>query len=630
MDFTNVLTCDTEVYENYFLVMFKKMTTGEVLYFEKFNDSELDRASIFHIINKYTIVTFNGIKFDTLILEAALAGFNNKSIKHVCNLIIPPKVKGEEQKRGMQPWQVRKQLGISALQFDHIDLIEIAPLTGSLKIYAGRLHAKRMQDLPIEPDAIILKHQVKPMRKYCVNDNDNTGLLCRSLEKEIDLRCEMSKEYDIDLRSKSDAQIAEAVIKHELKKRYNIVPKKPTIKANTKVYYKAPENLEFKTDVMKEIFGLFKSEYFLIGASGHVELKTGKYLLDEDGEPLRNPKNNKKIDLPHNLYNKTFVLGETMYKVGMGGLHSCEKKTSHVKGKYLLKDYDVASFYPRIILNNKLFPRHIGIAFLKIYNSIVNIRLKAKKEGNTVVAESLKITINGLFGKLASKYSFVYSPDLMMQVTITGQLSLLMLIERLELEGVSVVSGNTDGIVVKMLPEQEQLVEDIVLEWEIDTDYIMESSEYLGLYSRDVNNYIAVAEDKIKAIGQYADPHIPKNKLKTNPTSEICPIAVKAYLRDATPIEDTINECDDITKFTSIRTVNGGAIKDGEHIGKVIRWYYGKNELTDIYYKTSGNKVPRSDGAVPLMDLPDELPTDIDHQWYINESYKFLKEIGAT
>jgi len=101
-------------------------------------------------------------------------------------------------------------------------------------------------------------------------------------------------------------------------------------------------------------------------------------------------------------------------------------------------------------------------------------------------------------------------------------------------------------------------------------------------------------------------------------------------LQHKTPIIKTINTCKDITKFTSIRTVNGGALKDGKEIGKVIRWYYGKNELTDIYYKTSGNKVPRSDGAVPLMDLPKQLPDDIDYNWYIDESNKFLKEIGAV
>jgi hypothetical protein len=35
--------------------------------------------------------------------------------------------------------------------------------------------------------------------------------------------------------------------------------------------------------------------------------------------------------------------------------------------------------------------------------------------------------------------------------------------------------------------------------------------------------------------------------------------------------------------------------------------------------------VPRSDGAFPLMDLPDDLPTNINYQWYIDEAYSLLK-----
>ena len=96
--------------------------------------------------------------------------------------------------------------------------------------------------------------------------------------------------------------------------------------------------------------------------------------------------------------------------------------------------------YPSIILNLGLYPKHLGTAFLEVYRSLVERRLAAKKEKRTVEANTLKIVINGSFGKLGSKWSTLYSPDLMLQVTLTGQLSLLMLIERLTLAGVPVRS----------------------------------------------------------------------------------------------------------------------------------------------------------------------------------------------
>ena len=117
---------------------------------------------------------------------------------------------------------------------------------------------------------------------------------------------------------------------------------------------------------------------------------------------------------------------------GIGGLHSQEKSISVVSNEtHVMRNADFASYYPFIILNQGLYPKHLGTKFLSVYRSIVETRLRAKADGNKLIAESLKITINGSFGKLGSKYSKLYSPNLMLATTITGQLTLLMLIEQL-------------------------------------------------------------------------------------------------------------------------------------------------------------------------------------------------------
>ncbi len=86
-----------------------------------------------------------------------------------------------------------------------------------------------------------------------------------------------------------------------------------------------------------------------------------------------------------------------------------------------------------------------------------------------------------------------------------------------------------------------------------------------------------------------------------------------------TPFEETIESCTDITKFLTLRNVNGGAEFKGEKLGKAIRWYYVKGSKDTINYCTNGNLVPRSYGSKPLMNLPEEFPKDIDYEWYINE-----------
>jgi hypothetical protein len=628
MDHKKLVTLDIECLTNYLLVMFRKVSTGDVLYFEKFNDSELNVKNILHLLNSYTVITFNGIKYDTLIIEAAIAGLSNSSIYKVSQMIID---------EGLQPWQVRKQVGFAALQIDHIDLIQVAPLKASLKIYAGRMHIKEMMDMPINHWEEIQEHQLPDIRYYCGLDLVDTEELFKTIEPEINLRALMSKEYEIDLRSKSDAQIAESVIKRELDERYDIRATRPKINPGTRFRYRPPENIAFQTDTLNEVLNQYTSLPFTVDPSGYM----GFNFKMEESDRLKSGKN--KGNFPEKKTKFKFDMGDTKYTVGIGGIHSNEKKARHVSDEnYIIRDYDVASYYPFIILNNKLTPRHLGDPFLRIYRAIVERRLEAKKKakqakkrGDTkayeywnAINESLKITINGSFGKLGSKWSCLYAPDLMMQVTITGQLSLLMLAESLELAGIRVISANTDGIVTKIPRALEGLVEDLLLEWELNTGYDLEPNDYISLNSRDVNNYIAVKEGETKGKGAYADQGSHFYQLRSNPTNEICATAVKAFLTDGKAVEETIRACADIRQFVSIRTVNGGAVKGERYIGKAVRWYYGADELDALFYSTSGNKVPRSDGAVPLMKLPDTMPEDIDFNWYINEAKDMLKQIG--
>ena len=70
-----------------------------------------------------------------------------------------------------------------------------------------------------------------------------------------------------------------------------------------------------------------------------------------------------------------------------------------------------------------------------------------------------------------------------------------MLIEMFELAGVSIVSGNTDGIVVYTHESNRAVIDGIVKQWERFTHFEMEHTIYKAYYSRDVNNYIAIRED---------------------------------------------------------------------------------------------------------------------------------------
>ena len=591
------LVFDTECYPNYWLIAFQSLASGKIIYFELTKDKPLDVAKLEWVMLNFCIIGFNSLDYDAPLTALALAGKSPAQLFNATERII---IQQEFPRNVLRSFKVKK------LVLDHIDLIEVAPLRASLKIYSGRLHTKKMQDLPFIVGTILSPEQIAIVRYYCTNDLNSTALLYNELVEQIKLRETMTVEYGVDLRSKSDAQVAEAVIVHEVEMLNWSRPQRPTIEPGTCYKYRVPNFIQYSSATMQWTMDVVRGANFYVSFDGTIGM----------------PPELKDLEIP---------IAGGIYRMGIGGLHSSETKVAHKADKNtLLLDRDVASYYPSIILNQMLFPQHLGANFLKVYQTLVTRRLKAKHEGLKIIADSLKITINGSFGKLGSPYSVLYSPDLLIQVTITGQLALLMLIERIELAGIPIVSANTDGVVIKCPADRRADLDAVVKGWEKDTAFETEETEYKAIYSRDVNNYIAVKIDgKTKVKGAYAERGSAGNsRLSKNPTGLICADAVLAFLATETPIFKTIRECKDITRFVSVRTVKGGAVKDGVYLGKSIRWYYRAGEEGEIIYASNGNKVPRSEGAKPLMELPNEFPDDINYKWYEAEAEKILQEIG--
>jgi len=599
------LLFDIEVYPNYFLASFRSFNTGKVIYFEAIDKIEFDIEKLRWILESGFTVGFNSLNYDLPITALALAKKPIALLKRATDQIILEK---------WRPSDILKQYKTKAIKGDHIDLIELTHLRANLKISGGRLHVPRMQDLPFPPDTVLTTDQITCVRWYNINsDLTNTAFIYQALQEQIALRTALSNEYEVDLRSKSDAQIAETVISKELTRLTGQRITRPVIDIGTVYRYNVPYFLQYKSAMMNAALNIVRNAHFIVDESG-------------------------SIAMPKEIGELKLSINNSVYRMGIGGLHSSETTISHhTDDEYILIDKDMTSYYPFIILNLGLYPQHLGTAFLDVYLSIVNRRITAKQQKNKVVADSLKITINGNFGKLGSKYSIFYSPDLLIQVTLTGQLTLLMLIERLELAGINVVSANTDGIVIKCHRSKQETLNKIVEQFEQDTRFKTEETLYKAVYSRDVNNYIAFKTDgSVKTKGAYSNPWNDNNgseKLKKNPTNIICIEAVQQYLADGTPLMATISQCADIRKFVTVRAVKGGAVKvwepgRAEYLGKSIRWYYAKDVTGDIVYALNGNKVPRSDGAKPLMDLPDSFPQDVDYEWYLQECEKILQEIG--
>jgi len=629
-----------------FLLCAKIVETGERFAFWWHNGG--DMAMLGEMIKRddLTWVSFNGINFDAPLLSAALAGKDPVVLKQMATEIINENAKA---------WMLPERFKYDNVEFDHIDLIEVAPgVRISLKTYAGRMAYPTMVDLPFHHDEDLSGDQLQVVEDYCFNDLGVTEELFKRLRSEINLRAEMSRDYDVDLRSKSDAQIAEAALRKVLG-----ITGKVEVNPPSHVTYRAPDFIQTDSpEINALIEKLHETQFKINHANGSPE--NPAWLKDE---PLK--------------------IGNGTYQCGIGGLHSTHDKRFHIEATENMDvcDFDVASYYPSLILKSGLSPKMggKGTKFIQEYTKFYQKRLEAKKAGNKRVSNSLKTVLNGSFGKLGNLYSALYSPDLLLAVTITGQLNLLCLIHELEkLPSVCVTSANTDGIMVSYPKRRRDQVLAVIADNAASTGFDYEETKYRAVAMKDVNNYAAITTDgQVKAKGLYASNRPEENSLylMKNPTMEACSRMAIEYIKDGVHPSDSIAKYTDIRDFVAIRNVKGGGVvysgieevddwveveegqwrrqawidngidrasvkrksrpkpvevgTGGQSFGRVARWYMTTDNVQPLCYSGSGNKVPKTDGAKLCLNLPDELPSDLNKQWYVDEALSMLADMGV-
>lgn len=580
---------DTEVLPNRTLFCAKNMETGG--WFDLWRHEPDSPVRLLRFIQQEdaTFIGFNSNSFDNLIVAAWCGGLAELEIKRIGDDIITNR---------LNQWATYTKYSLRNRFKDCIDLIEVSPSFVGLKAYGARMHMPVLQDMPIAHDAYITDDQENMILEYCHNDVDTTEELTNRLEGELMLRIDMSRQYGVDMRSKSDSQMAEQAYMSSmgLRRKDNKIPE--TIR------YVAPAYLKFRSAELQNLLDRVKAHVF------DMNPKTGHVIL------------------PDFLGNEIVKFNGGSYQLGVGGIHSThDKKVCYVAGDDIITDIDGASFYPSIILVSGLTPSGLGQRFMNEYRTIYDRRLAAKAAKDKVTDATLKISLNGTFGKLASKYSVLYAPDLMLAVTLTGQFMLLMMIERLEELGALTLSANTDGIAIRYSKSLHDLINKTVDEFGQEVGMVFEFTPYRALAMKDVNNYIAVKPDrKLKVKGIYSPLSLSKN-----PTAQVSADAVGQWLAHGTPFLDTINAAP-FGDFISARNVTGGGVQGGEFLGKVVRWYQSTDkDMPPLTYAKNGNKVPKTDGARACMVVWDfkNHPADLDIPWYYKEAIKIAVSLGC-
>ncbi|WP_191569120.1 DNA polymerase domain-containing protein [Paracoccus yeei] len=644
------LGVDIETYHDFFFVGFKDFDSGQRLGVEMSTRSpDYDRERVRRILLKCQTVGYNSLTYDLPMIWYSLdPSVTNAMLKKASDSIIRGNLKYWEVEDFLEirlPWELKDR---------HIDLIEPQPNAfASLKSLNGRMHGKQLQDLPFDPDARLTFDQMEVVADYCLHsDLDATHNLWNTLQEPMALRRALSEEHGQNFMSKSDSQIGEAIVKKRVEALTGRRLERVETKPGTTFRYPIPEWMRFETPQLQDILQRLRETDFMVKPDG-------------------------KVDLPKWLSEAKITLGSSTYQMGIGGLHSTEaNRAVFSDDDSVLVDADVASQYPSIILMLGLYPKALGEHFLTAYRSILNERLAAKARAKQIKDElpgvndpdriaalereleqcqvkdkSGKISLNGVYGKLGSRYSVLYAPHLLISVTLTGQLTLLMLIEMALKAGIDVVSGNTDGVVFRC-PRRlyaglnkdrlhPSALEAVCSEWERITSFKLEFAEYRAIYNSSVNTYYAIkANGGHKRKGPVGNPWNKskddfdpvRGQLMKNPQMTICSDAALAKIKDGTPVDETIRACRDVTQFVTVIKASKGATWRGDYLGKTVRYYWGQNgePIHEFEANEKGNfkKVPKTDGAIECMRLPDEFPSNIDYDRYVEEAETILRDVG--
>jgi len=324
--------------------------------------------------------------------------------------------------------------------------------------------------------------------------------------------------------------------------------------------------------------------------------------------------------------------------IGYGGIHGATKNLFiDTDDKSVILNYDVASYYPSIIIKNHYISRNITDGSL--YEDVYNKRLEAKRNHDTKTSNALKLVLNTTYGASNNQYNDLYDPLMAHSVCITGQLYLIELAESFgkKLKELTICQINTDGIMIYIPLSEQAEAQEIVDEWCERTHFGMERDVISKLRQKDVNNYcIEKSNGSIKAKGGMLSAW-KGDSFKSNSLS-ICSKAIIENLLHDVPVEQTINECDDIFAFQMIAKTGGTYEKvvhqfnrDNERtIQRVNRIYATDNENLGTIYKIKANGRRDKLASAPIHSIIDNegtLPLDkIYKKWYIDLCNKRVRD----
>ena len=625
MDYETLVNCFVGVFQHY-----KDDSISEIFVI---NQDQNDLPKFIEFLNKCVQlnqwhISYNGLAFDAQISQhiiknqrklLSLTGLEVAQYIHkLAQDIITRSDRGEFQEFAPRQLKIRQ---IDLFKMNHWD--NKAKMS-SLKWIQYSMDWDNVEEMPHHHSKPVENiQQLQDIVHYCINDVLSTKKILEHSKEQIELRKTLTNEYGIDLYSASEPRISKELFLFFLEQKlgWDKAEIKRLRTKRDEIYLGQCilPYVKFQTAEFQKIHDYFRTK---VVTSTKDKLK---YTLDYKGV-------------------------KTDY--GLGGIHGAKDSGVYeAHPGWTIMTSDVTSFYPNLAIKNKFHPAHLPQKeFGDLYEWFFEERKKIPKSDpkNYVY----KIILNSTYGLTGDENSFLYDPQMTMQITINGQLLLSMLYEMLCLEipeGIPLMQ-NTDGLEMMIPTSAVSKYMEVCDKWCLLTQLQLEHDEYSKMVIADVNNYIAVYKNgKVKCKGKFEWEDLEKKKvamLHKNKSFLIIPKAIYAYFVNGIPPEEFLAQNRSFYDYCAGVKAKGGwyyeerSLVKGElvtnKLQKIVRYYVTKSGNKILKRHPDGREMQVEAGQwmqKTVNEIDPSIPYeayDIDTEYYLENIYKQIEQINKV
>jgi len=486
MDYETMINCFVGVFEHY------KTDEQKIFIIHELQNDFIDLVKFLeqNKENGEKHISYNGLAFDAQITEYILKN-STKWAKLSGDEVVTEIYKMAQyviERSNAREWLDFYEYNMSIPQLDVYKLNhwDNAAKRSSLKWIQFSMDWYNLQDMPIKHDEFIhSREDLDIIINYCINDVKSTKEILYKSKDLISLRKDLTNKYKINLYNASEPKISKELFLHFLSKKSG-VPKND-------IKYSSTNRKEI---IVKDILLDYISFNNLVFKELHEKFKEKVIYADQTKGGFKT----------------TVKFHGVKTHFGLGGVHGARPSGVYENNEdMMIMTSDVTSFYPNLAIKNKWSPAHLPKEdFCEQYEWFFNERKLIPK--TDIRNYTYKIILNSTYGLSNDKFSFLYDPQFTMQVTINGQLSLMMLYEMIMdgIPGAIPIMQNTDGLETMIPRTYEDKYLEISKKWEEITKLNLEHDKYQKLILADVNSYIAVNTFKEVTKDEFSD-------LKKNP-----------------------------------------------------------------------------------------------------------------